>query len=234
MTLLAIIRDVCVAVGVQRPTVVVSSTDQTVLTLLRLAQEEGKALAKRHEWQALQVDHTFTSLAAEAQTGAVPSDFEKIVNDTFWNRSRRRPVKGPLSAQVWQSLKATTVPAVQDVFRVVGGVIQILPAPPAGETMAFTYLSKNWCRSEAPASTPQEAWQADTDAAILPDELHTLGIVWRFMASRGLEYAEAFRTYEGQVAQAISRDGGKGVLVLHDGAGDWRPGVGVPEGDWAI
>jgi hypothetical protein len=234
MTLATIINAVCDAVGIVRPLSVVNSTDQTVRALLQLAQTEGKALAARYDWPALQRDRTFTTVNAEVQTNAIPTDFSRFVNGTFWNRTRRRPVAGPVSPTEWQALKATSVPAVQDIFRVVGSDVLILPAPPAGDTMAFTYVRSTWCLSPPPASNPQTQWGSDDDEAVLPEHLHTLGIIWRFLASRGLEYAEAFRSYELEVAQEFARQGGRPVLNMAGAASGWRPQIGVPEGYWPL
>jgi hypothetical protein len=86
----------------------------------------------------------------------------------------------------------------------------VTPVPTAGDSYAFEYVSKNWCQSVA--SVEQSAWTADSDTGILEEELMTLGVVWRFKAGQGFDYAEEFRNYELMVTQAAARDGGKRTL----------------------
>lgn len=230
MSLRTIIQDACDRMGLPRPATIVGNLDQTVRVLLGLAQVEGRELARRREWQALTVDFTFASIAAEMQDPtATPGDFDRFVEDSFWNRSRRRPLTGPLRPEEWQALQATVAPSVVDVFRMRGNRIHILPVPAAGDTYAYSYLSKNWCRSDVDA--PQDRWSADTDTAVLDEELHTLGVVWRFMQSRGLDYAEDFRRYQEQVFAAGARDGGKRRLNL---ACEPAFSARQPAGDWTV
>ena len=80
------------------------------------------------------------------------------------------------------------------------------PTPSSGDTIAYEYVTKNWCQS---SGETQSQWSADSDTALIDDELHTIGIIWRFKKSKGFDYSEDFRTYELQVAQAILRDGAK-------------------------
>lgn len=230
MSLRTIIQNACDRMGLPRPATVVGNLDQTVRVLLGLAQVEGKELARRREWQALTVDATFTSVSSEQQDAtAIPADFDRFIEDSFWNRTRRRPLSGPLRPEEWQSLKATVAPAVVDVFRLRGGRIHILPVPSAGDTYAYSYVSKNWCSSDL--AVPQDRWASDTDAAILDEELHTLGVVWRFMQSRGLDYAEDYRRYQEQVFAAGARDGGKRRLNL---ASESAFSARQPAGDWTV
>jgi hypothetical protein len=57
---------------------------------------------------------------------------------------------------------------------------------------------------------------------------------WRWKKEHGLEYAEDFRTYEGEVANALGRDGGKPILYQDGTAPRAKPGVIVPEYSWNL
>lgn len=230
MSLLTVVQGACERLGVSRPSIAHSSTDQQIIQIVGLAQQEGKELARRHDWQSIVKEKTFTTVAAETQTGAVPSDFDRIVNDTFYNRTSTRKVDGPLSAQQWQFQKSVVATTLIEVFRFRGDDILIAPTPAAGQTMAYEYVSKNWCQSQA--SVEAESWAADTDTGILSEELMTLGIIWRWQRVKGLDYAESFRTYEAQVAQAILRDGGKRSFNIGGSRYDRVRSPYIPEGNW--
>lgn len=219
MSLLTIIQDVCDRLSLQRPSAVISSTDQVVRTLLGLAQQEGKEMARRATWQALTTEKTFTSVAAELQPSTIPTDFDYYLPDTFFNRTSRRKVEGPLTAEEWQRTKATLVVRVNPCFRLQGGNLYITPVPSAGDTFAYEYLSKNWCQSNA--SVGQSAWAADSDTALIDEELHKLGIIWRFKKSKGFDYGEDFASYERSLTQAMVRDGAK-PRIYTDGMGRER------------
>lgn len=207
MSLLTIVQSACDRLSLERPSAVVTSTDVNVRTLFGLAQQEGKALASRGTWTVLQAEQTITTTATELQAGAFPADFDYLVPDTMFNRTTRRKVEGPLTQTEWQHTKSSLVVRVNPCFRIIGTGFYITPAPAAGNTIAFEYISRNWCQSAS--GTGQSAWIADTDTAKIDEELHTLGLVWRFKKSKGLDYGEDFASYESGVAQAIQRDGPK-------------------------
>lgn len=219
MTLLTIVEDVCDRLSLVRPSSAIGSTDIVVRQIVGLAQQEGKELASRASWQILQSEATFTAVAIELQTGAIPSDFDWYIPDTMFNRTTRRWVEGPLSPMEWQETQASLVTRVNPAFRIRGDAIYINQVPTAGHTFAYEYVSKNWCESEAGAG--QAKWLADTDVPRIAEELHILGIVWRWKKAKGTEYGEDFATYERQVAQAIQRDGAK-PRIYSDGVGRAR------------
>jgi hypothetical protein len=61
MSLLSIIQNASDRLGLTRPSTVISSTDPGIITLLGLAQAEGKSLYDRHTWQVLQTEYTFST-----------------------------------------------------------------------------------------------------------------------------------------------------------------------------
>lgn len=226
MSLLSIITDpeegAAVLCNLPNPTSVINSTDPNIPLLLRLANQEGKDLSRRHDWQNLQVDYTVVSLGAELQT-ALPADFDHFLsNPELWNRSTNQKYWGPTSAREWGQLKAAGITAGSPGWwRLIGNALYITPAPTAGQTLAIPYQSINWCESSS--GTDQSRWQADTDTARIPERLITLGIVWRWKKSRGLDYAEDLATYEREVERACSRDRGPNILRLRRGRIDDIP-----------
>lgn len=221
MSLLTIVQEAAVRVGILKPTTAISSSDDAVRTLVSLAKQEGQSLYKRNAWQALLQEKTFTTVAAALQTNSVPTDFGWYVSDTMFNRTTRRKVAGPLSSIEWQRAQATLVTYVNPCFRIRADNIYLSPTPPAGETVAYEYITKNWCQNAG--GTPQETWAVDTDTALIDEELHTLGIVWRYRKAKGLDYGEDFAVYEREVAQAIALDGARPRIYADIGVVDRIP-----------
>lgn len=234
-TLLSICRDAADIIGIPRPVGIMAGSDQTARTLLSCAQREGYALSRRWTWQALTKERTFVSVATSDQPGALPSDYGgRMLADTFFNRTMKRGVRGPLNSREWQVQQALTAAVLFDAYRIVGNTLYLIPVPSAGWTYAFEYVSNQWCESSG--GTGQASWQADTDVPLLDAEAMTLGVVWRYLQSRGLDYAEAMRNYEVEVANLMARDGSRRTVDLTGmnglGAGARLPLV--PEGSWSI
>ena len=223
MSLLDIISDetegAAVLCNLPAPTSIIGSTDPNVPRLLRLANQEGRILSRRHDWQNLMVDYTVATLAAELQT-ALPADYDRLLPyPELWNRSLAQMYRGPTMADTWGQIKGLGVTTgAPGWWRMLGNALYITPAPTAAQTLAFPYISKNWCESSG--GTDQAAWAADTDTARIPERLITLGIVWRYKHGKGMDYAEDMSTYEREVELACSRDRGLGIIRPSPGSRD--------------
>jgi hypothetical protein len=213
MSCLTLIQDAAVRLALPPPATVVGNSDKTARLLLALANQEGRELARRHDWQALTTERTFTSLAQVAQTGAIPDDYDRLVyNAEIWDRTRLMRFAGPTSPHMWQQLQTGLGVGICGYWRLLGGELNILPAPAAGHTLAFEYVSQNWVRRPLDG-TRLAAFGADADESLLSEDLMTDGIVWRWGAStKSYDYAEAMATYERNVEKAASRDRGTGVI----------------------
>lgn len=206
MSLLSIVQHAADRLGLTRPSTVISSPDENARILLGMAQEEGKALADRHTWQALQTEYTFPTVNGTASY-ALPSGFDALIKDTVFNRTSRRRMLGDLSPAQWQETQASLVTMVNPAFRIRRSLFYISPTPTAAETIAYEYVTKNWCQSASLIG--QDAWEADTDTALLDEELFKLGTIWRFKSRKGFDYAEDMQSYEVAVNKAIFKDGAR-------------------------
>lgn len=235
MSLLTMVTQVCRRIGITAPSAVAASTDLQIIQLVAIANEEGQDLSSRYPWQALQNESTFTTVATESQgaiTTLAGADFRYIMNDIMWDRTLLRPILGPLNPQDWQTLKAQNVTGPFVQFRIRGGLLRFLPAPSAGDTIAFEWLSKNWVTVLLGGTSA--TWTADGDTGLIPEEIMTEGIIWRWKAAKGLDYAEDFNKYERLVVDAMARDGGKRMLNLNGGPEGYPPAILVPAGSWNL
>lgn len=230
MTLLAIVQDVCGRLSLPQPSAVVGSTDKQVIQLFELANEEGQELAARHPWQSLTREATFATVNAPGQAGALPADFDRFAPNSFFNRSTRRPMTGPVTPKEWQWIQAQPVySSAYLAFRERTGQFLIAPTPAAGQTIAYEYVSTNWAQSSG--GTAQPAFLADSDTALLSEELIRLGLRWRFLRAKGLDYAEELAGYERRLEQAMARDGGSTALTLSPQPIDPNR-INIPDGNY--
>ena len=237
MSLLTLISSMCARTNVPVPVSAMGSVSDTqVLQMIRLLEEEGTDLSKRGPWQGTTFEATHTTLAAEDQ-GAIATiasnGFASIRNATFWDRTTRLPVLGPLSDEQWANLKGIGTTGLRYYYRIRGGKLLVNPAPTAGNSWAFEYASLNWILG-IDGTTYKSAFTLDTDTLLLPEYLLLSGLRWRWKKEKGLEYSEDFRTYENQVKDALARDGGKSVLSMADSKRDAVPGILVPNWSWSI
>jgi hypothetical protein len=231
MSLLTMVQGAADQAGITRPSMAYGGSDATTRRMLALANTEGQSLA-RLSWPILRKEATFTALAQEVQTGAVPADWGRFVDRTFWNRTSTRRLIGPYTPDQWQDLKAHTGSGVTDGFTYRGADILITPTPTAGHTMAYEYFSKNWCKS-ADGTTPRAAWGADTDVGILPEELMMLGIVWRFKKASSMEWAGDYAVYDSEVRTALGQSAPAGRIDFSGAMPTVRTfGIYVPERNW--
>jgi hypothetical protein len=216
-TLLSIVQQAASQLGLRQPSAVVGSTGLTEQILLRFAVQAGKELSKYHDWQALTNEHTFTATATTTQTSsAFPSAFGRFINKVeLWDRSANLKYYGPTPQSTWQQIMSGGGTGITRRWRRRGNSLLLTPAPTTGNTMAYEYVSKNFCESSS--GTDQETWMADTDVPLIPDSLFVLEIVWRFRHSRGFaQYAEDMITCEREKEKEASRD--RGIAPIRGGS----------------
>ncbi len=234
MSLLTLTQNSAKRLGLSNPASAFNATDNQIVQLVALAQEEGIELAENFDWKVLTKEKTFTGTAADAQTGALASDYDRMVPESFFNRTKKRPVFGPISPQDWQFTQSVVAATLVESFRIRGTSLLITPTASASDTYGYEYISTQWCQSSG--NVAQSAWAADTDTGILSEEIMTLGVIWRFLKAKGFDYSEAFRTYEIAKARAENKDGG-GKRRLNFGSKSGRGLARAPfiqEGSWNL
>lgn len=212
MTALSIVQNACGRMSLDQPSVLFSSTNSLDIQMRSLLNQEAKEASTRHSWVKLTSEASFTTVAAAAQTSAIPSDFSWYINETMFNRTSDRPVLGPLTPQEWQAEQASMTTGIYSKFRFRGTDIIFTPTPTAGDSVYYEYIKNTPVLSVA--SVAKTAFTADDDTGVLDEELSTLGLIWRFKKSKGFDYAEDFNAYEKYLELLIGKDGGKRSLNL--------------------
>jgi len=159
--------------------------------------------------------NTNVSLAFGKESYSLPSDFQHFINQSQWDRGYRWQLQGSMSAQEWQVLKSGLSPTgPRRRFRIMGGLLYVDPIPYDSNTLVYEYYSNGWCSSSG--GTPQSSWLADTDLPILPDDLFILGVKWRILAAKGMDYDQEYKTYEDMVQSIMGRIAGARILPLNN------------------
>lgn len=151
LTLLQIVQDAAVLVGLDKPSSVISSTHPTAVKALAMLHVEGATLRRDYMWEQLKRTHTVT-LVDGTQTYALPADFERHVPETTWDNDLSLPVN-PATSQDWQFVNhsnvATTSTKTVRFWTYLNNQIYLYSTPDstdAGNTITFEYLSSTWIR----------------------------------------------------------------------------------------
>lgn len=144
----------------------------------------------------------------------MPSDYQRTVNKTMYNKSNRWSVIGPKTAQEWQWLKAsyiTTGPRMR--YRIMGDEFVIWPASYANNiVLGFEYQSNGWV--EAQDGTPKNKATVDTDTFILPDRLLVLGTKLKYFEIKGFDTTTLYADYQRELSKFKAQDAGADTLSM--------------------
>lgn len=207
MTLLSIANSVADETKGPRPDTIASNTDPAAQNILRLINKVGKRLQKAYAWNIITKEGTVTAPGVETliASAALPSDFDRIIPETFWDRGSNNLISGPISAVEWQGLKVQTYSSQNKKYRYRGGDIITSPIIDSGVTCAYEYVSINWCDIAA-GSGEKAAFSIDTDVALIDEELIVYGAIFEWLDSEGQPSNNAARQYKDHFDLLVKSD----------------------------
>lgn len=211
------------------------STDPNIIQLCRLAKRVGRQLVRAHSWSHLQKEHTFSTVNGTASY-ALPADYDRLADQTGWNRTDQAPMYGPLTGAEWQRRKASGVTSIYGSFRIRANLIYFDPTPTAAESHAFEYVSSYWVAVNG-ASVPTLAVPTDGAHVVWFDPLlFTTGLRLSFTRAKGIDSTAPQQDFNDAFAAAVGADGAAPILML--GGPSWAErflyGVSIPEGNWGL
>jgi hypothetical protein len=217
MTLLTIIQSAAMRAGFNPiPTTAAGGSDQSVQQLVAFTEDAGRELLERANWVNLDTAGTVTGDGVSTLF-QLPQDWVRfspsdksphgaLVSSKF----PLRPLQGPINTEDLNLLKALPASTVRPVWRIIGGALEIWPAlagPPVpnpkglpGEVVTFNYYSSFWIMNAA-RTVSRDEWVSDDDFSLINEDTVMKGAIWRWKASKGLDYAEDFRAYETSLAR---------------------------------
>ena len=230
LSVLEICTEALEEIGIDPPSGLVSGGDLG-RQLLAIANTTGRMNAMRAAWEGLKTETTFTTVATSVQTDLAEDlpFIRRIIPHTMWNRTMRRPVIGPLSTQAWQRVQTQDLTPAIGMFHIRGNDMLFAGTPTADESIYFEYLDKRWA-STADGNTLKERFTLDTDIPRIDDYSFVLGVRWRFLQKKGLEYGEVFRESEDWFTERIGSDVPRHTLSLNPKVAHSTYGNG--EGNW--
>lgn len=166
---------------------------------------------------------TMSQAAASSATGAtlsfmktkyaMPSDYQRIVDRTQWDKSKHWEMLGPESPQQWQWLKSgyiATGPRIR--WRILGNTFQIWPGVTTAEYLGFEYVSKNWVLDGS--GNAKGSFTADADTCLFDDRLMVAGLKLKYFATKGFETQLLQDDYDSILAAVMGAEQGSPMLSM--------------------
>lgn len=192
----------------------VASTDTNFIQLVELLNMVGGELLQEHEWTQ-QIVETTISTANAATQYALPVDWDRMLNQTHWNRSTRFVMIGPLSGQEVQYLKARLAGVlVQVAYRIQGNVITFPVAPANSQVLAYEYISNLWVWQAGQASPNQSSILASTDIVLYDPELAISWLRHAFREAKGFDTTAERERRQTLLEAVIAKNVGSKILDL--------------------
>jgi hypothetical protein len=160
-----------------------------------------------------------TQIIYARDTYTIPSDFDRYISHTWWDRTNHWMLVGPQSPQFdqWQrSGIVTTGPRLR--WRQIGvrpTVFRLWPPPTSASTpdaLVFEYVNDGWVMHID--GTFGNKFTADTDIPLLNDQMFILGVKWRMWQIKGFSYGALQQECLDFVNREKARDGGMPDLQM--------------------
>lgn len=214
MTVLSAAQSAMVRMVGRKPTTIFGSQDQMEVEIADLATDVAVDIMKSHDWRALT---KFETLVSDGVTAAfpLPTDFDRMVMAQNVHDGLNWMWGYTAVDDIDEWIRITTsgfIGLTPGWWIILDGQFQFSPAPTINGEAKFPYISNNIGRSATDVAI--SSFTKDDDSFVLEDRLLTLGLIWRWKAQKGLEYAEDMASYEEALSQNSARD--KGARVLRE------------------
>ena len=142
-----------------------------------------------------------------------PSDYDRIVDRTQWDKSKHWEQLGPETAQQAGWLKSgwiSTGPRIR--WWLQQSKYVIWPPLGANEVLSYDYISNLWVTASGQSAPNKTAFTVDTDVCVFPDRLMVLGTKLKYFQIKGFDTSSLQRDYMMQLNIAKSYDNGSALL----------------------
>lgn len=233
-TVIQLVQEFCGKKTLPVPGAVVGATDTGVVQIRYLLAEVVRELSE-FAWTEQKVEKTFPAVAAQNQGSLltlIGADFRALVPQTFWNRTLKKPVFGPVSDVDWEALQVFPSSGPDERWKVIGQNLFIYPVPTAGHVMALFYQSSYGVLSAAGAT--KTAITADDDTLLFPEILTHKSLDYRWKRQKGEAWETDYNEFMNALPKKLS-DRGMPAFSLDDGMKPrLTPGIWVPAGNWPV
>jgi len=128
------------------------------------------------------------SMTFAKQDYAMPTDFDRMISDTNWDRTNHWRNLGTKTSQEWQWLQGGIISVgPRERYRIYNNRLRIFQALTSIYTFAFEYVSNYWVMSSGATAGDKGAFTVDSDTTIFPDDLMLAGLKFYFLKAKKLD-----------------------------------------------
>jgi hypothetical protein len=194
VSLISVVQSVALKVGLSSPSAVASSTDRSDQEMLAFANEVGKDIARRVDWNAL---YAQTDLAGVGTTTPIdlPADFDHLVPGSPVTNAANGVIR-PLTREEWPTANPTG--GTPRYFLLQGTSLRFYPYLDTGLTVRVRYQSTDWVTD---GTTTAAAFTADAETTRFPEIVLEKGLHAYWRRQKGMPYQDQDADFEATLAQ---------------------------------
>lgn len=143
----------------------------------------------------------------------LPSDYDRQIDRTHYDKSKRWEMIGPETPQQWQFLKSayiSTGPRIR--YRILANKFQIWPIIGTPEYLGYEYISNAWVTSATGVS--KTLFSADTDTCMFGDRLMILALKKKYFSVKGFDAGQFSIDYQNELDRAKADEAGSATLSM--------------------
>lgn len=150
----------------------------------------------------------------------LPVDFDRMIDQTGWDRTNRVPLGGPLTPQEWQYLLGRDLVSytIYATFRIMEGKWNIFPQPPpVGLDIFYEYISAYWLWTSAADTTGLQSPTGNDNVVLYKPEVIVQYLRYKFLSAKGFPTSDAKESFG--KAWEDTTGGDKGAQIVNAGTG---------------
>lgn len=220
MTVLSVVQNATLGIGVERPTALFSQTTREAMELKGMVNDCARMIAydTNHDWTALKTLCTFTGNGADLSF-PLPDDYERMLKKAkLWPTSTPyAPLLHVADTDEWLGTQVQTAPGLLGAWTMIGDSIEIreggnLSPLSTGNTVSFYYVTKEFAKDSG--GSTKTAFTADDDVFRLNERLLEYALKYRWKQQKGQDYTEDMSDYENALFSQIGSDKGSNIIAV--------------------
>jgi hypothetical protein len=206
MTILSVVKDVALKIGIDQPDAVYTSTERDMLEMQGLIDEVATDILECFDWQALMTKNTITG-DGSSEAHSLPSDYKEMgVGNQVWSSKWTEPLQHITNLDEWLEYEVVPYTFAFGTWAIFGDQIHILPVMASTETAKFFYKSNLIVQPDSGSN--KAAFDTDTDTFRLNEKLLRYGLIWKWKSKKGMPYEEDLADYEKLKSYLMDTDKG--------------------------
>lgn len=195
----------------QRPSVFFSSQNTFEQEIVDIANDVASDILQYNDWQSLTKIHTITGDGTTTDFN-FPSDYGRQLlntdmqdmNNWAWGYEHITD----MNTFIYR--RARGFQPYPGAWIIYGDQFHFYPAPAADQSATFPYISRFYAKSNAGVS--KEAFAADDDTFALPDDLLTLGVIWKWRENKKFDYTGDQENFVQRIEQVAAKEKGSRIM----------------------